>query len=57
MGVNPTYKSQRAPPTSRRFSMDWDMLLAFTGLYILTIGMFYHHWRHTRQVAEALGKE
>jgi len=32
-------------------------LLAFSGLYILTIGMFYHHWRHTKQVAEALEKK
>jgi hypothetical protein len=24
--------------------MDWETLLGFTGLYILTVGVFFHHY-------------
>ncbi len=37
-----------APPskldTGRTKMMDWEMLLALAGVYILLIGIFFHHW-------------
>jgi hypothetical protein len=28
--------------------MEWEMLLGLTGLYIMTLGLFVHHFRATR---------
>ncbi len=36
--------------------MDWEMLLALAGIYILLIGIFFHHWLVSKRMM-ALDRE
>jgi len=32
--------------------MEWEMFLALTGIYILLVGIFFHHWRVSKRMME-----
>ncbi len=32
--------------------MEWEMLLALAGIYILLVGIFFHHWLVSKRMME-----
>ncbi len=32
--------------------MEWEMFLALTGIYILLVGIFFHHWLVSKRMIE-----